>query len=209
MHKSVTMVGLMASVLAATSALATPASAAVVRAPEGASVSVVTVNGSGCPDGEGSAKLSATGASFSITTPAYIAAAGGPAGPTDFRENCQVGVRFSGIEGWTYAVTRVTATGFAYLAPAASGLTRTSLYFQGTSQTTAANLLISGPVAEPWTATETVDAADLNWAPCDSQRDLNVNTELRVIGGAGLTASVMVRDAVTAGRLVWQRCPAA
>jgi hypothetical protein len=207
MLKSLTGVGLVAAVLAATAAPATAASAA---APENASITVVTVNGSGCPAGEGSARLSPSRASFSITSPSYIAGAGGPTGPTDFRRNCQISLQFNGVEGWTYAISRITSTGFAYLPAGATGLSQVSFYFQGDSTTTRSSLALVGPLAEPWTATESFDEDALVWAPCNAQRNLNINTELRVTAGSDPeTASVLVRDSLTRGRIVWRQCPAA
>jgi hypothetical protein len=190
-------------------AMAVPATAAAAAAPEDASFSVVTVNGSGCPAGAGAVRLSATKASFTIVTPAYLASSGGESAPTDIRRNCQVSLQVSGAEGWTYAISRITSTGFALLVPEATGTSRVSFYFQGDVATTSSTLTVAGPLTAPWESTESFAADALVWAPCDAQRNLNINTEVRVSASADPTINnVMVRDSATRGRLVWRPCAA-
>jgi hypothetical protein len=207
MHKSVTVAGLTAALLAA---VAVPATAAEAAAPEGGTFSVVTVNGSGCPAGTGSFRLSPTKASFTLDSPAYLASSGGESLPTDLRRNCQVNLQLNGAEGWTYAISRIDSTGFAYLNADATGTSQVSFYFQGDTATTESTLTLTGPLAEAWSSSDSIAEEDLVWAPCDAQRNLNINTELVVPPSADpAAANVMVRDAKTTGRLVWRPCEAA
>jgi hypothetical protein len=199
--------GMIVSLLA-TVPMLNPSAEEELAAPEGVSVEVVTVNGSGCPAGQGTATMAADGNSFTLSSPGYFAWAGGDAGPTDFRRNCQVAVHVARPEGYTYAVAQVRASGFAYLAEGATGVTRTSLYFQGTSPTTAVSRTFTGPLARRWTTTDVVDAADLRFAPCGADRYLNINTELRVSAGSSdpATDNLMFRDTESSYRLIWRRC---
>lgn len=173
-----------------------------------AGVRVVSVNGSGCPAGQGEAVMSADRESFTITSPGYFARAGGGAAPTDFRRNCQFGVQVERAPGWTYAVAGIESSGYAFLARGATGLTRVSAYFQGSSATASWSRAFAGPLADAWQTTDTVDATGLAFASCDTERNLNINTEVRVGAAGASTSSFMVRDSSTTVRLVWRACPA-
>ncbi|MBT8224662.1 MAG: DUF4360 domain-containing protein [Dactylosporangium sp.] len=199
---------MVASLLAPTSALASTPTAEIM-APSEINVEVVTVNGSGCPSGQGTVIMSPDRASFRVFSPAYIAWVGGPASPTDFRQNCQLNLHVSRPQGLTYAVARIDSSGFAHLASGASGVSRLSLYFQGVSQTTTLTHTFAGPMTAPWSTTDTIGPDELNYAPCDADRNLNVNTQLRVIRGTSDpdVASLMVRDQITDFRLTWKSCP--
>jgi hypothetical protein len=201
--------GLLAALSAAPSAAA-PDAPASAKAPAATSVevAVVTVNGSGCPAGEGVATLSDELDVLSIAAPAYFASAGGGARPTDFRKNCQFSVQISRPAGWTYAVTQATAGGFTALTQGATGLSRTSLYFQGTSPTTALSNTFTGPSVDRWDTTDTISPADWSYAPCGTERNLNINTELRVTVAAGAPSNFLIRDPDSSYRLAWRRCPA-
>ena len=200
--------GSMALSLLAPMSTLTAASTDEVTAPEGVSVDVVTVNGSGCPAGWGVVTRSSGGTSFEITSPAYFAWAGGDADPTEFRRNCQISMQINKPQGLTYAVAQIESSGFAHLAPGASGVSRVSFYFQGMSPTTALSETFTGPMSGSWQTAPVVDSASLVYAPCDVDRNLNINTELRVSAGTSDPAvtSFMVRDPVTAFRLTWKRC---
>lgn len=180
-----------------------------VVAPDGVKVKVIEVNGSGCPAGEGTVITSADGNSVRVTLPTYFAWDGGESGPTDFRKNCQYSLQVDRPAGLTYAVARITSSGFAYLAPGGSGLTKVSLYFQGLSATVSASHTFSGPKADTWQTVDTIEPASLGFAPCGTNRNLNVNTELRASLGTAPQSmnSLMVRDPLTTFRLTWKRCP--
>lgn len=203
MRNVIAMGGIVASLLFATAAPA----AAQEAAPDGVTISVATANGSGCPAGTGTA-TSTGGNSFTVISPAYFAWGGGQASPTDFRKNCQLSVQVDRPEGWTYAVVRIDSSGFAYLGSGVRGLSRINLYFQGMSQTTSFSHAFTGPLAEAWQTTDTVREPALVYAPCDAERNLNINTELRVLGGTPgpSVGNILLRDAATTVRLTWQRC---
>jgi hypothetical protein len=200
--------GLVVSLLAVMSGLTTTPTDEVT-VPDGVAIEIVTVNGSGCPAGQGSATLFPDRSSFTITSPEYTASAGGTAGPTDFRTNCLVDIQIDRPQGWTYAVTEVHSAGFADLAPKVRGTSRVGLYFQGGASTRTASHPITGPTADNWQTTDVFDVASRVYAPCDAERNLNVNTELWVNLAKSDPAvrSLMARGAETGYRIAWKRCP--
>ncbi|MEU7907424.1 DUF4360 domain-containing protein [Actinoplanes sp. NPDC049118] len=211
MVSAVALAGLITSLLAPTSPLA-PAQAqaqaqAEVTLPDGVAVEVVAVNGSGCPAAEGTATVSPDGTLIEVEATAYLAWAGGAATPPDSRKNCQLSLHVTRPAGWTYAIVRASSSGFAYLPEGATGTTRISLYFQGMSPTTMLTTTFDAPMASTWRTADTVAPDRLTFAPCDTERNLNINTELRVKPGDDRSADVvMVREAVTSYRLTWVRC---
>ena len=187
-------------------------SAAFAAAPEDAdaaprqvSIEVASVNGSGCPNGRASVLLSEDRESFLLTAPAYFAVAGAEVEPTDFRKNCQFSIQVNKPERWTYAVGRVESSGFAYLGRNATGVSRVGLYFQGMSETTDLTTEFDGPSSDVWKTRDRVD--NLVFEPCDAERNLNVNTEVRVTPTtSGRSTNLMVRDPETRFELIWRRC---
>lgn len=173
-------------------------------------VEVVTVNGSGCPAAQGTAVVSADRRSVRVTSPAYVAWVGDEADPTDFRQNCQLALSVTRPAGMTYAVAGVDSSGYAHLAAGATGVSRVSLYFQGASPTVAMSHAFAGPYSDTWQTSDSVDPPSRIYAPCDVERYLNVNTELRVNRGTSDRAatSFLARGPETALRLVWRRCAA-
>lgn len=193
-----------ASLVAGATLLSAPAAAQA--APANVDVQLVTANGSGCAPGTGGAAavMSDDGDFVTVASPAYFAQAGGASRPTDFRKNCQLSLIISKPAGWTYAVAEVRSSGYAFLADGATGLSRVNVYFQGSSASDWSTHTFAGPQAEPWQTTD----SPLRFAPCGAERNLNINTELRVNRGtsSSATSSFMVRDGETGLRLVWREC---
>lgn len=205
MSISMTLGGIVASLVAATSGVA-PAAATTALAD--ASVQVVSVNGSGCPAGSGVATMSDDGFSFTITSTPYFASAGLGSAPTDFRKNCQYSVQVDRPEGWTFAVASVEASGFAFLSNGASGVTRSNIFFQGQSTTTVLSRTFTGPLSDNWQTKDSIALASLVYAPCGVERNLNINTELRVLRGTApaTTSNFMFRNESSTYQLFWKPC---
>ncbi|HEX8347375.1 MAG TPA: DUF4360 domain-containing protein, partial [Actinoplanes sp.] len=193
----------MIAITYAVSPMAAPGGTGTAARPTaGVEVAVVTVNGSGCPAGEGAAVLNDELDVLTITAPAYFAWVGGGARPTDFRKNCQFSVQITRPAGWTYAVTQVRSGGFTALADGATGLSRVALYFQGSSATTTLSNTFTGPSVDRWDTTDTIAPAEWSYAPCGVERNLNINTELRVGLGTSpaTTSSFLIREPTSSYR---------
>lgn len=192
--------GLAAALL--TSSLAGSVSA---QPPDQLIVEVVTVNGSGCPGSTATAEVLPDNSSFRITFSGYFAWTGAGAAPTDFRKNCQFNLRIQAPDGLTYAVEQAEYSGFALLGDGVTGLQAASYYFQGQAPTTSARHEFTGPVTDRWRTTDLFGPEELRFAPCDEERNLNVNTELRVRPGAD-DLNVMVLDPTAEFRLTFREC---
>jgi len=172
-------------------------------------IDVVTVNGSGCPLGTAAVAVSPDNTAFTVTYSQYMAMVGVGAGPTDFRKNCQLNILVHVPQGFTYAIASADYRGFASLAGGATAMERANYYFQGQSPTAFINHNYAGPMSDDWEASDSTDLAALVYAPCGVQRNLNINTELRVIAGTSDPAATswLAMDSETIYHFVWQRCP--
>ena len=197
-----------AAVAAAVLATAMPASATPPDTTPELAVTVVTANGSGCPQSTATAEVLPDGTSFTVAFHGNMAWTGDGAAPTDFRANCQLSFQISQPEGMTYAVAEADYSGFALLDDGVTGVQMARYYFQGQPSTTSASHRFTGEVADNWQTTDVFAVDRLVFAPCWAQRNLAINTELRVTprpADAGLNAMVM--DPSFTVHLVWQACP--
>ncbi|GGN30253.1 hypothetical protein GCM10011609_87930 [Lentzea pudingi] len=205
---------MLALISAAAVALATAAAPSIENVPpaDHITVQVVTVNGSGCSQGTAAVAVSSDSTAFTVTYSDYLAAAGGNVRPTDFRKNCQMGLRVRVPHGFTFAIAQVDYRGFAHLAPGATGTQLAGYYFQGNSETDRLRHSFGGPFSDNWQTTDLKEVAELVFAPCGEERILNVNTELRVNAGSSAgTTSFMAMDSAdqsikTKYRFAWKTC---
>ncbi|MDX8034865.1 DUF4360 domain-containing protein [Lentzea sp. BCCO 10_0856] len=170
-------------------------------------IDVVTVNGSGCPAGTAAVASAADNTAFTVTYSDYLAQTGAGAKPTDFRKNCQLVLRVYYPQGFTFGIAQADYRGFAHLATGARGVERANYYFQGMSQSTPRTHTFTGPMSDNWQATDRTEVGAIVYAPCGEQRMLNVNTQLRVQGGA----SFMTMDSTDASfstnyHFSWKKC---
>ncbi|MFC4054099.1 DUF4360 domain-containing protein [Actinomadura syzygii] len=183
MRKGIAVSAAAAAAAALTAASAAPAAAStplLVPGPNGVTVEIATVNGSGCPIGTAAVAISADKEAFTVTYSDYMAQAGGSTKPTDFRKNCQIAMRVHVPQGFTYAISQTDYRGYANLAKGAKGTQKASYYFQGNSQTGAITHSLPGPLDDNWQFTDKVPVAQLIWKKCGEERNFNINTELRV-----------------------------
>lgn len=166
-----------------TAAAALIALSALAPAEEPAPVlEVVTVNGSGCPAGD--ADVRTNGRTFTIGYHTFLARAGGGSSPLDQRKNCQLSIRVTVPEGFTYGLARTTYEGYAHLQDGAGGLSRISTYLQGTSPTATVSQAFTGPFSDSWQTYYRPGSAEIQWAPCGERRNININAEVRVTLGS-------------------------
>lgn len=182
--------------------------------PAGAvTVDVVSVNGSGCPAGTAQVRVAPDNSAFTVTYTDYVAWAGAGASVTDFRKNCQLGLRINVPQGFTYAIAQADYRGYAYLERGATALQRANYYFQGQSATTTVSHLFSGYMDADWQTTDEVDVAALVFKPCGADVNFNINTSLRVNAGTSdpRATNVMMMDSTdgsvsTVYRFAWKTC---
>ncbi|MGF1425695.1 DUF4360 domain-containing protein [Kitasatospora sp. LaBMicrA B282] len=180
----------------------------------GFTIGLVSLNGSGCPDGTAAVAPSPDGTAFTVTYSDYLAKSGAGTAPTDSRRNCQLTVQVHAPQGFTYAVAEADYRGYASLAAGASAQEQANYYFQGMQQTGTITHPFNGPLNDDWQATDTTNIASLVWSPCGEVRDLNINTELRTDQGTAdpTTTNYMTMDSTdgsltTTYHLDWAQCP--
>jgi hypothetical protein len=177
-----------------------------------ASVSLVGVNGSGCPAGTVEVVMSSGGSTVKVIYSDYLAWTGPGADPADIRKNCALGLQVHAPAGWTYAIRGLEYDGYAHLDGGVSGLQRAEYYLQGSSSGTEVEHGYDGPYDGSLSSSDNIPEQDLVWAPCGEQRNLNINTELRVEGGSANTASVnlLAMESTdvpgTTMQLAWKQC---
>jgi hypothetical protein len=172
-------------------------------------VDVMTVNGSGCPAGTASATPLADNTGFTVAYTSYVASANGSAAPTDFRKNCQLALLVHVPQGFTFAIAQADYAGTARLAEGATGRQRANYYFQGSSADAWSDHEFAGPLVGSWRVSDT--AAALVYAPCATDRVLNVNTELLVENGTSSAASSLRMTSTSGGinsvyHFSWKQC---
>ncbi|WP_433077140.1 DUF4360 domain-containing protein [Dactylosporangium sp. CA-052675] len=210
MFHAVTAGAMLLSSLTAPAAAATPP-----PPPNEVSISVVTANGSGCPDGSAAVSVSPDRKAFTVTYSEYMAQVGVGTKPTDFRKNCQLALDVHIPQGFTYAIAEADYRGYAHLERGATGTAVASYYFQGNAQTARASHPFNGPLDDNWQTKDVVGVTALVFEPCGQQRNLNINTELRVNAGRSnprKTTSFMSMDSTDASfstvyQVAWKRCP--
>ena len=172
-------------------------------------MSVKTINGTGCPAGTARVTALSGNTGFRVRYESFRAEDGGWADPTDIRKNCQIALQLNIPQGFTLAVARADYRGAAHLDSGATGLERSNYYFQGDSGNNYADHPFTGPLDGNWYATDATPA--LVWAPCGQQVILNINSELRVdAGSSGRTNYMSMRasdgNVDTLVQFSWANC---
>ena len=174
-------------------------------------LSVQTINGSGCPAGTAKVAMLPDNTGFRVIYSDFLAQANGGAAATAFRKNCQINLQVDIPQGFTFAIAWANYRGHASLASGATALERTNYYFQGSSGNNFVDHTINGPYSGGWTATDITSDANLVYEPCGETVNLNLNTELRVDDGGTTSTSWISMDASDGGiatlvHFQWEQC---
>jgi uncharacterized protein DUF4360 len=201
------------SLIALTGVFVLPGTAGAEAPADRITLDVVSINGSGCPPGTADVTPLADNTGFRVTYRDFLARAGGSAGATEFRKNCQLNVLVHIPQGFTFAVAYADYHGRARLESGASGLQRTNYYFQGSPDNNFVDHTFAGPLSGTWSTTDATPVTELVYAPCGEARNLNVNTELRVDEGtanANKTSAMSMRvsdgNVDTIVHFSWKQC---
>ncbi|MGW3011602.1 DUF4360 domain-containing protein [Streptomyces sp. NPDC001219] len=204
-----------ASLLLAGSASPTPTARFGDDPPSGKiTITVATVNGSGCRPGSAAIAIAPDNTAFTVTYSEYLAQAGNGSKPTDSRKNCQIALNVHVPQGFTYAIARADYRGYASLARGAKGLETAGYYFQGQQPTARKSHSFTGPYDANWQTADETDLDALVYAPCGEERYFNINTEMRVDakGADPKSTSYMAMDSTdgninTLYHFAWKQCP--
>ncbi|MGV9298028.1 MULTISPECIES: DUF4360 domain-containing protein [Amycolatopsis] len=209
------MLATMAAALLALSSTITPHSWPQNPPPDKIIIDVATVNGTGCPPDTAAVSVSADNTAFTVTYSQYTAQVGVGAQPTDFRKNCQIGLRVHVPQGFTYGIASADYRGFGHLEKGAYGVERANYYFQGNSPTAYETHRLDGFYDNDWQFSDSTDIDAIIYEPCGQERNLNINTELRTYAGSSdpaKTTSFLTMDSTdgsvqTVYHFAWKQCP--
>ncbi|MFI0486161.1 DUF4360 domain-containing protein [Actinomadura sp. 9N215] len=214
MRKSTAISVVAAAALTATAAAAVPAAAGPrpARGPEGFSVEIVGVTGSGCPVGTVRADTLEGKDAFTVVYSELMAQAGGSSSPVDARKNCQVFLQVSVPKDVTYAISSSEYWGFAHLENGANATLSAGFYIQGHSSGGMVTHTVNGFYDDLWNYTHR--SHQLVFKPCGEERTLYINTQLRVDKGTSDPSKVsfIAMDYTGEGprtiyNLAWKSCP--
>ena len=175
----------------------------------------LTYAGSGCPPGSADVVLADDGSGFRLRFGDEFVARIGPGMPlSDARKNCQVSLQLHVPQGFTFAIASVESRGRARIASGATGIQRTSHYFQGEAEDISSAKEFPGPFSGDWRARHTIPLVELVWKPCGVDRSLNINAQVRVAPDDGpANARSFMSMQSERGRLdqifqfSWRPCP--
>jgi hypothetical protein len=178
------------------------ASADEVMASHDIKLQLQTANGTGCPAGSTAVAPVEGGDAFTVTYSAFKVTGG------DYK-NCQLVVKVKVPAGYTYAIYSVDNRGYALLDKGASGKLQMTSYFTGNAWTLNATRTIQGSFDDFWQTSNSADV--LHWAPCNSDRFLNINNTVRVDGPktSSMTMSSTDASVSTVFHLRWKACSGA
>jgi hypothetical protein len=196
------------------STVAAPVESVAESAPDQKiTLDIKTINGSGCPAGTAtaSADVASDNTSFTVRYTNFTAKAGGGASALDARKNCQLNVLVHVPQGFTYAIASAEYRGFAHIESGASALEQANYYFAGTSPTARVRHTFPGPFHGVWRASDVTEVAELVFAPCGEDRNLNINAELRADAGTAGGTSYIEMDSEHASvdtiyHFAWKTC---
>jgi len=222
MRRNITRAGRCAIALAAAGtataliAAAAPAFASQVQEvdqPDGVTLEVQTINGTGCPVKDKDSvylKTDPDKTGFTIYYRTFDAVAGPNVDPTRARQNCVLSVLVKVPAGFIFAVGSVEQYGRASLKSGVSADVKNSYWFSGDPVTAKTSHSVY-PGDGTWQFTD-VTAAPV-WSHCGIERNLNINTSLQInkpAGGYTGNSSIVMKktnaDVSTLYHLKWDRC---
>jgi hypothetical protein len=169
--------------------------------------------GSGCPAGSAVDIISDDARSFILLLDAFVASAGPDISITENRKNCQLNIGLHVPQGWSYAPSNVDFRGYAQLDRRVEGTVKAVYYFGGSTRQATAQSVFRGPMDDDFVIRDTLGLESLVWSPCGVERNLNINTQVRVNNSRNRAGSgmVMLGDFIDWGQtltvnLTWRRC---
>ena len=178
------------------------------RDPGGSYFAEVTANGTGCPAGTWDTQLSPDGQSFKLIFSAFEAEVDRTTAVSI--KNCLVSIKLHSPQGLSYAVQDVYYGGYAYLEEGVEARMVSNTYFQGDpSRNQQPETTFGGPKDDTYLIQDTRNQIEAEpvWSPCGVERNLNINTTLRLRNTSNPRRNGFVNvEEVFGLKLVWRRC---
>jgi hypothetical protein len=190
------------------------ATAAFADSPDPSEVHVTGISyaGSGCPAGSVADILSDDAQQFTLLFDSFVASAGPDINITDNRKNCQLNIGLHVPQGWSYTVATIDFRGYAQLDRRVEGTQKAVYYFGGSTRQATAQSTFRGPMDEDYVIRDTLGLEAVVWSPCGVERNLNINTQVRVNNSRDRNASgLLTVDSIDGSveqiyHLSWRRC---
>jgi hypothetical protein len=169
-------------------------------------VELVSVAGSGCNKDDFAVAIADDLTAFTVSYNNYTAIAGGGRSILEARKNCVLDIRVRVPGGFTYGIAAADMRGYAHLEANANATAKLAFWFQGSPQTayvthdirnstvTSPGTHVNGLLSDDWQTSDSTPIASIVWASCSAQRNLNVNTQLRVVAPATGPENFVVMD---------------
>jgi hypothetical protein len=183
-----------------------------VRDPGGSYFADITANGTGCPAGTWDTQLSADGQTFTTTFSAFEAEVD-PRRAVSIK-NCQLAIKLHSPQGLSYSVQEFYYGGYAFLEDGVNARVISNYYFQGNpADNQQPETTFVGPKDDTYLIQDTRNQIEAKpvWSPCGVDRNLNVNTTLRLLNSNPRKNGYVNVSAVDGStklvlKLSWRRC---
>lgn len=212
------MVGNLAKALAPAALLLASNSFAQVLAPaDPVIIKKITTNGTGCPLGTVASNISEDKQAFTLTFSEFVAEAGPGLAPSAGRKNCILTATLGVPVGWQYSIGSFYYRGFMALDQGIRATHSTSYFFAGVGRTGTFSSTKDGAYSSDYVYSDKVGLESVNWSDCNAERDLNINTSIRVSNTNSTkypTAQGLITNDSIDGEikqvfgLSWRKCPA-
>jgi hypothetical protein len=185
---------------------------AFADAPSYVRINNISYAGSGCPAGTVAENISADKKAFVLLFDSYIAEIGPGISVREARKNCQISIDLNYPRGWSFALMGLEYRGFANLDTGVEAVQRTSHYYAGQGGAANFSSTFRGPMSYDFQINDNLAATALLWSPCNAQRALNINTQIRLDNsrnprGSGLITVDRINTVMSHRYgLVWKRC---
>jgi hypothetical protein len=169
----------------------------------------IKYGGNGCPQDSASIDISDDNTAFTMIMDAYIAEIGPDVPRSENRKACQIGLTLKVPAGWQFSIATFDYRGYASLDKGVKGKQVASYYFQGQSGTTKFDTNIKGEFDDDFHLRDTVGLE--SFSPCNTERSLNIKTELRLSSSKRNASGIMTTDSIDGEikqvyGLKWRRC---
>ena len=183
-----------------------------VTLPGDISINSLIYAGSGCPVGSVAESVSRDNNAFTLIFDDFIAEVGPGVSRRESRKNCQLLIDIDQPAGWTYALATFDYRGFVSLDRGLKATQKATYYFQAQSNQQSFETQFQGVVDKDFVARDVVPTAALQFAPCDSKRPLNINSQVKIDSSRNRNGSGIITQDSVDGKLsqtyglIWRKC---
>jgi hypothetical protein len=182
--------------------------ASAIAAPSGVKIKELVYNGSGCAPGTVAEISDST--SFTLIYSNFIAFSGRDVNPSNNRRNCQINLKLSYPQGWSYAINNVDFRGYVSVPRGVTAVQKTTFYTSGSTDDRSAMCEFKGPVTRDYLVRNAIASNTLVWSRCGAEGSTNINAQVRLEGDLTKSAQMTVDSTDSKVRqiyrLQWRRC---